>query len=130
MTKKDVSDTVAYTLPTDWRGKVMSRIRVLIKQADPEVVEDVKWKKPSNPAGVLVWYKEGMICTGEIYKKHLRFTFAKGPSLKDYDVKNLINMYRAIIIHEEDKIDETAFKDLIRAAVALNSKGKSKPSSP
>jgi hypothetical protein len=106
----------------DWRGKTLSRIRTLIKQADPEVVEEVKWRKPSNPAGIPVWYHEGMICTGETYKSHLRLTFAKGASIKD--PKGLFNAFRAIIIHESDKIDETAFKEIIRAAVKLNSKGK------
>jgi hypothetical protein len=122
MTKKDAPNNVEYPLPDDWRGKVMSKIRLLIKQADPEVIEDVKWKKPTNPAGNLVWYHDGMICTGEIYKIHLRLGFAKGPELKNSDPKGLINSHRAVIIHEEDKIDETAFKDLIRAAVELNSK--------
>ncbi len=68
---------------TDWRGKTLSRIRSLIKQADPSVVEEVKWRKPSNPAGVPVWSHDGIICTGETYKNHVRLTFAKGASLKD-----------------------------------------------
>ncbi len=122
MVSKDDLNKVEYNLPADWRGDVMTQIRILIKQADPEIIEDVKWKTPSNPDGVLVWYKDGMITTGEIYKKHIRLAFAKGPALKDHDPKGLINSYRAIIIHEEDKINERAFKDLIRAAVALNSK--------
>ena len=111
-----------YPLPDDWRGNVMARIRKLVKEADPEILEDVKWKTASNPDGVLVWYKIGMICTGEIYKKHLRLSLAKGPSLKDFDTKNLINSYRAIILKEEDKLDEEAFKALINAAVKLNQK--------
>ena len=106
----------------DWRGKAMSQIRALIKQADPKVVEEIKWRKPSNPAGIPVWYHDGMICTGETYKDHLRLTFAKGSSLRN--PKGLINSYRSMLIHESDKINEVAFKDLIRAAVALNSKGK------
>ena len=109
---------------TDWRAKTMSRIRRLIKQADPEVDEEVKWKTPSNPAGALVWFHDGMICTGETFKNHLRLAFAKGPALKEQDPKGLINTYRAIVIHEGGKIDEAAFKDLIRAAVALNRQGK------
>jgi len=115
----------------DWRGKTLSQIRILIKQADPEVVEELKWRKPSNPAGIPVWYRNGIICTGETYKSHLRLTFAKGASLKD--PKGLFNsglegnVRRAIDIHEGDKVDEAALKDLIRAAVALNLKGKSKP---
>ena len=107
----------------DWRGKTLSRIRTLVKQADPKMVEEVKWKKPSNPAGIPVWYHDGMICTGETYKKHLRLTFVKGSSLKD--PKRLFNAFRAIIIHEDDKINEAAFKDIIRAAVAFNRKSKS-----
>lgn len=124
MTNTDVSTEVEYELPTDWRGEVMAKIRKLMKEADPNIIEDVKWKKPSNPAGNLVWYNNGMICTGEIYKKHLRFTFSKGVALKDQDPKCLLNSYRAMLIHEEDKLDETAFKNLIRAAVALNNEGK------
>ncbi len=108
----------------DWQGKMMSRIRKLVKSADPEIVEEVKYKTPTNPAGVFVWYRDGMISTGESYKKHLRLAFSKGPALKDHDPKGLINSYRAIIIHEDDEIDEKAFKDLVRAAVKLNSKGK------
>jgi hypothetical protein len=115
----------------DWRGKTLSQIRILIKQADPEVAEELKWRKPSNPAGVPVWYHDGIICTGETYMNHVRLTFAKGASLKD--PKGLFNsslegnVRRAIDIHEGDKVDEAALKDLIRAAVALNLKGKSKP---
>jgi hypothetical protein len=111
----------------DWREETPSKVRKLIKQADPRVVEEVKWRKPSNPAGVPVWSHDGMICTGETYKEHLRFTFAKGNLIKDPKV--LFNAYRAIIIHEGEKINEPAFKDLIRAAVALNLKSKSKPKS-
>lgn len=110
--------------PSDWRAKTLSRIRKLIKQADPKVVEEVKYKMPSNPAGIPVWYHDGMICTGETYKNHLRLTFAKGPSIKD--PKGLFNRHSAIVIEEGDKIDETAFKNVIRAAVALNRKGKDK----
>ena len=115
----------------DWRGKTLSQIRILIKQADPEVAEELKWRKPSNPAGVPVWYHDGIICTGETYMNHVRLTFAKGASLKD--PKGLFNsglegnVRRAIDIHEGDKVYEAALKDLIRAAVALNLKGQSKP---
>lgn len=111
---------------SDWREEMMSHIRDLIKEADPEIVEEKKYKTPSNPEGVFVWYKEGMISTGETYKKHLRLAFTKGPELKEYDPKGLINSYRAIILHEEDKFDDEAFKDLIKAAVKLNSDKKSK----
>lgn len=114
--------TTTYELPEDWRGKVMAQIRELMKQADPEIVEEVKYKTATNPGGVLVWYRNGMISTGEIYKKHLRLTLTKGDRLKEHDPKGLINSYRAILIHEGDKIDETAFQDLIRVAVTLNSK--------
>ena len=110
--------------PGDWRGTTLSRIRALIKQADPEVVEEVKWRKPSNPAGVPVWSRDGIICTGETYRNHLRLTFAKGASLKD--PKGLFNAglegnaFRAIVIHEGDEVDESAFRALVRSAVALN----------
>ncbi len=108
----------------DWRGEMLSRLRALIKQADPNVVEEVKWRKPSNPAGVPVWYDDGIICTGETYKNHVRLTFAKGASLKD--PKGLFNSSlegrarRAIDFREGDKVNEKALKTLIRAAVALN----------
>jgi hypothetical protein len=114
----------------DWRGKTLSQIRALIKQADPEGVEELKWRKPSNPAGVPVWYHDGIICTGETYMNHVRLTFAKGASLKDpsglFNSGLDGNVRRAIDIHEGDKVDEAALKDLIRAAVALNLKGQNK----
>jgi hypothetical protein len=108
----------------DLRGEVLSRLRTLIKQADPEVVEEVKWRKPSNPAGVPVWYHDGIICTFETYKNHVRLTFAKGAALKD--PKGLFNsglegnVLRAMVIHDGDEIDEKAFKALVRSAAALN----------
>ena len=102
----------------DWRGKTLSRMRALIKQADPEVVEEWKWR------GVPVWSHGGIICTGETYKSVVKLTFAKGAALKDpsklFNSSLEGNVRRAIDIHEEEKIDEAAFKDLIRAAVALN----------
>src|SRR5919201_5425360 len=107
----------------DWRGKTLSRLRALIKQADPEAVEEWKWRKPSHP-GVPVWSHHGPICTGETYKSVVKLTFFKGASLKD--PKRLFNSSlegnarRAIDLHEGDPIDETAFKALIREAVALN----------
>lgn len=122
MTNKDDLNKVEYNFPDDWRGETMLKIRKLIKQTNPDIIEDVKWKTPSNPDGVLVWFHEGMITTGEIYKKHLRLSFAKGPDLKKHDPKGLINSYRAMIIREEDEVDEKAFKDLILAAVKLNNK--------
>src|ERR1700758_4214244 len=109
----------------DWRGETLARIRMLIKQADPEVVEEVKWRKPSNSmSGVPVWSHAGIICTGETYKNVVKITFAKGASLKDpsglFNSSLEGNTRRAIDFHEGDKIDEKALKALIRAAVALN----------
>src|SRR5213595_2518554 len=109
----------------DWRGETLARVRILIKQADPEVVEEVKWRKPSNPAGVPVWSHAGIIiCTGETYKNVVKMTFAKGASLEDpsglFNSSLEGNTRRAIDFHEGDKIDEKALKALIRAAVALN----------
>jgi hypothetical protein len=108
----------------DWRRKTLSRLRALIKQADPEVIEEQKWKKPSNPAGVPVWSHDGIICTGETYKNHVRLTFAKGASLKDpnglFNASLEGNALRAIVIHDGDEIDEKAFRTLIQAAVTLN----------
>ena len=106
----------------DWRKATMSRISTLITEADSKIEKKIKYKTPSNPTGVFVWYRDGMIVTGETYKKHLRLSFAKGPDLED--PKNLINTYRAMVIHEEDKLDERAFKNLIKAAVAENQKRK------
>jgi hypothetical protein len=108
----------------DWRGQTLSKIRRLIKQADPEVVEELKWRKPSAPAGVPCWSHDGLICTGETYKSHVKLTFVKGAQLKD--PKRLFNSSldgkarRAIDLREGDQIDEAAFKALIREAVALN----------
>ncbi len=109
----------------DWRGEVLARIRKLIKQADPDVVEQVKWKKPSNAMrGVPVWEHAGIICTGETYKTAVKLTFAKGAALDDpsrlFNASLEGGTRRAIDIHEGDKIDASAFKALIRAAVALN----------
>jgi hypothetical protein len=112
----------------DWRGKTLSRLRALIKQAEPAVVEEVKWRKPTNPAGVPVWSRDGIICTGESYKTNVRLTFAKGALLKDpkrlFNASLEGNALRAIVIHEGDKIDETAFKALVRSAVTLNASKK------
>lgn len=108
----------------DWRGATLARLRSLIKKADPGVVEELKWKKATNPAGVPVWSDEGMICTGEVYKDHVKVTFAKGASLPD--PKGLFNsslggnLRRAIDFYEGDKVDGAAFSELIQAAVALN----------
>jgi hypothetical protein len=108
----------------DWRGATLSRIRQLIKQADPEVVEEVKWRKPTNPAGVPVWSHDGLICTGETYKDVVKMTFAEGAALKDpsglFNSSLGGNTRRAIDFHEGEMIDEEALKTLVRAAVTLN----------
>ena len=108
----------------DWRAGALSRLRTLIKRADPDVIEDVKWRKPSNPAGVPVWSKGGMICTGEIYKDKVKLTFAKGASLQDptglFNSSLTGGTRRAIDIVEGQDVDEKAFMELIREAVALN----------
>lgn len=110
----------------DWRGKTLSRVRKLIKEADPEVVEEWKWR------GTPVWSHDGIICTGESYKEVVKLTFAKGASLKDparlFNSSLDGNVRRAIDIHEREAIDESAFKVLVRQASALNSSGKSKRS--
>jgi hypothetical protein len=110
---------------SDWRGETLARIRIFIRQADPDVVEEVKWKKPSNSMrGVPVWSHAGIICTGETYKNVVKMTFAKGASLPDpsglFNSSLEGNTRRAIDFHEDDKIDEKALQALIRAAVALN----------
>jgi hypothetical protein len=115
----------------DWRGKTLGRVRKLIKQADPDVVEEMKWAKASNP-GTPTWEHDGIICTGETYKSVVKLTFAKGASLPDpaklFNSSLEGNTRRAIDIHEGEKVDATAFKALIRAAVALNaSSAKAKP---
>ena len=108
----------------DWRGKTLAKIRQLIKEADPAIEEQIKWRKPSSPAGVPVWDHEGGICTGETYKDHIKFTFFKGASLEDpYHIFTQSgSLRRAVDIHDGDKVNESAFKDLIRDAVALNQK--------
>jgi len=112
----------------DWRGKALAKVRAIIRDADPEIVEEWKWVKPTNP-GTPVWSRGGIICTGETYKDHVKMTFAKGAQLKDpsglFNSSLEGNLRRAIDLHEVDKIDAAALKDLIRAAVALNLKGKS-----
>ena len=117
----------------DWRGKTLSRVRALIKQADPEVVEEWKWVKPTNP-GTPVWSHGGIVCTGETYKNIVKVTFARGAALKDpsrlFNSSLDGNTRRAIDIHEGDTVDAAALKDLIRAAVALNLEGKSTPKPP
>jgi hypothetical protein len=114
----------------DWRGKMLTKVREIIREADPEIVEEWKWVKATSP-GTAVFSHGGIVCTGETYKNVVKMTFAKGAALKDpsglFNSSLDGNVRRAIDIHEGDKIDEAALKDLIRAAVALNLKGKNKP---
>ena len=108
----------------DWRGATLAKVRRLIREADSEVIEDVKWRKPSNPEGVPVWECGGIICTGETYRDKVKLTFARGASIDD--PSNLFNSSldggtrRAIDIREGDEIDEAAFKALVREAIAVN----------
>jgi hypothetical protein len=108
----------------DWRGEMLGKVRNLIKEADPDVVEQVKWVKPSNPAGVPTWYHNTIICTGETYKDKVKITFAKGASIDDpsgiFNSSLEGNTRRAVDFFQGDKVDEEAFKNLIRGAVALN----------
>jgi hypothetical protein len=114
----------------DWRGQMLAKVRDIIHEADPEIVEEWKWVKPTSP-GTPVFSHGGIVCTGETYKNVVKMTFAKGAALKDpsrlFNSSLEGNVRRAIDIHEGDKINEAALKDLVRAAVALNLKGKSKP---
>jgi hypothetical protein len=119
----------------DWRGKMLAKVRAIIHKADPEIVEEWKWVKPKSP-GTPVFSHGGIVCTGETHKNVVKMTFAKGAALKDpsglFNSSLDGNVRRAIDIHEGDKVDEAALKDLIRAAVALNLdlKAKSKPKPP
>jgi hypothetical protein len=112
----------------DWRGKTLARVRALIREADHGVVEDVKWRKPSNPMGVPVWEHDGIICTGETYKDKVKLTFARGAALEDpsglFNASLDGNVRRAIDFREGDTIDEKALKALIRAAVVLNTSAR------
>jgi hypothetical protein len=114
----------------DWRGKTLAKVRDIIHEADPEIVEELKWVKPTSP-GTPVFSHGGIVCTGETYKNVVKITFAKGAGLKDpsglFNSSLDGNVRRAIDIHEGEKVDEAVLKDLIRAAVALNLKGKNKP---
>jgi hypothetical protein len=109
---------------SDWRGETLSRLRDLIKEADPEVSEEIKWRKPSSPLGVPVWSHDGIICTGETYKDKVKLTFLKGASLEDpaglFNSSLEGNTRRAIDLHEGDAIDEGAFKALVQNAADLN----------
>ena len=110
----------------DWRGKTLAKVREIVREADPDIVEEWKWQKASSP-GTPVWSHGGIVCTGETYKNVVKMTFARGASLKDpsrlFNSSLEGNVRRAIDIHEGDTIDKAALKDLIRAAVALNLKG-------
>jgi hypothetical protein len=114
----------------DWRGTMLAKVRAIIHQADPEIVEEVKWVRAKSP-GTPVFSHGGIVCTGETYKSVVKMTFFKGAALQDpsglFNSSLEGNVRRAIDIHEGDKVDEAALKDLIRAAVALNLKGKTKP---
>lgn len=123
--KSSRATTEGQAAQSDWRSETLARVRALIQQAEPEVVEEVKWRKPSNGmAGVPVWSRDGIICTGETYKAAIKLTFAKGAALAD--PKELFNSSlegntrRAIDIHEGEALNEAAFVALVRAAVALN----------
>ena len=114
----------------DWRGKTLANVRALIHEADPEIIEELKWAKAASP-GTPVFSHGGIVCTGETYKSVVKLTFARGAALKDpsglFNSSLERNVRRAIDIHENDKINEAALKDLIRTAVALNLQGKTKP---
>jgi hypothetical protein len=111
----------------DWRGKTLAKVRHVIRAADPEIVEEWKWMNP-------IWSHAGIICTGETYKSHVKLTFAKGAALKDparlFNSSLEGNVRRAIDIHEGEKVNEAALRDLVRAAAALNLEGKSQPKAP
>ncbi len=108
----------------DWRGEMLSRVRALIEAADPQMIEERKWKKPTNPAGVPTWSHDGIVCTGETYKDKVKLTFAKGAALGDpsglFNASLDGNVRRAIDLYEGDALNEKAFKALIREAVKLN----------
>jgi hypothetical protein len=114
----------------DWRGKTLAKVRKIVREADPEIVEEWKWVKATSP-GTPVFSRGGIVCTGETHKSVVKMTFAKGAALKDpsglFNSSLNGNVRRAIDIHEGEKVNEAALKDLIRAAVALNLAGKSKP---
>ena len=115
----------------DWRGEMLARVRRLIREADPEIVEAVKWRKPTNPGGVPVWEHHGILCTGEVYRAYVKLTFAQGASIPDpsrlFNASLEGNTRRAIDLCEGDAVDEAALKELVRAAVAVNAGRSSQP---
>lgn len=123
-TRASAAKTKASTPTEDWRENMLARMRDLILEADPGIIEEQKWKKPMNPAGVPLWSHNGMLCTGEIYKNYVKLTFAYGASLPDpsrlFNASLDAGTRRAIDIREGDKIDPRAFKALVKAAVAYN----------
>ena len=129
MTGLDASAQIDENLAAldDWRGEALRRMRTLIKEADPDVVEEIKWVKPSNPAGVPTWTHDGIICTGEVYKAYVKLTFMRGASLDDptgvFNAGFGGGTRRAIDIKEGDKVDAKAFKALVKEAVARNVEG-------
>lgn len=126
--KKTAPKKAATPKTNDWRRETLSRVRALIEEADPEATEEAKWKKANNPAGVPTWSHAGIICTGETYKDKVKFTFAQGAKLADpaklFNAADTGATRRAIDIREGDKLNEKAFKTLVRAAVALNAAKK------
>ncbi len=122
--KPAAKTTTRKPVGSDWRGKTLEKVRRIIMGADPAIVEEQKWVKPSNPGGVPVWSHNGIICTGETYKNYIKLTFAKGASLRDpsrlFNSSLDAGTRRAIDIRETDMIDESALKNLIREAVAAN----------
>ena len=126
MTAETASDLIDAKLVSlaDWRGETLARLRKLIREADPEITETVKWRKPSNPSGVPVWEHAGILCTGEVYKNYVKLTFANGAALPDpaglFNAGFGGNTRRAIDLREGDEIDEAAFKALVREAVMHN----------
>ncbi len=135
MAKKQTKKLISQSNnPSDWRVAILSRVRELILQADTEMIEEQKWKRPSNPTGVPVWSHDGIVCTGETYKSVVKLTFAQGASLPDpnglFNSSLEGNRRRAIDLHEGEKINATAFKALVKAAVALNAKPSKKSRPP
>lgn len=126
MSDDDAGETIDAIIAElgDWRGDLLAKVRSLMKEADPDIVEEIKWRKQSNPLGVPTWTRDGIICTGESYKDKVKLTFAKGASLDDptgiFNASLDAGTRRAVDLHEGAELDEAAFKDLVRAAVALN----------